>query len=316
MPEVLVATWRDGVFAIDERRCEHELAGHSVQQVTADGRGGTLAVVEGRSLQRRGADGSWTILAVADEQLQCCVASQGKLYVGTDEARVFCVTESRLPGEAALVELQGFGRVPGRETWRAGQALVNGKLMGPPLGVRSISATLEGALLVNVHVGGIPRSTDAGASWQPTIEVDADVHEVRAHPRRPNIVAAAAATGLCISRDGGATWSVERDGLHDSYCSAVAFFGDDVLVAASEGHFASTGRIYRRSIDGSAPLRPLIDDPSGWTDGIVDTHCIGVSGTRIAFADHGGKVHFSRDGGLSWSTWSRGLSAPSSVHLP
>jgi hypothetical protein len=319
MPEVLVATWRDGVFAVGERGCEHELAGRTVQQVTTDGHGGTLAIVDGRSLQRRLPDGSWTALEVADLELRCCVASQGKIYVGTDDARVFCMTESGVYGDA-LVELVGFRRVPGRETWRAGQALVNGKLMGPPLGVRSISATLEGALLVNVHVGGIPRSTDAGASWHPTIEVEADVHEVRAHPRRPNIVAAAAAAGLCMSRDGGATWSVERNGLHDSYCSAVAFFGDDVLVAASEGHFASTGRIYRRPIDGHAPLRPLVDGASGWTDGIVDTHCIDVRGEQIAFADHGGKVHFSRDGGLSWATWSQGgshgLSSPSSVHLP
>jgi hypothetical protein len=315
MPEVLVATWRDGVFAVGERGCEHELAGRSVQQVTTDGRGGTLAIVDGRSLQRRLPDGSWTTLAVTDLELRCCVASQGKIYVGTDDARVFCVTASGVSGYA-LVELLGFGHVPGRETWRAGQALVNGKLMGPPLGVRSISATLEGALLVNVHVGGIPRSTDAGASWSPTIEVEADVHEVRAHPRRPNIVAAAAAAGLCMSSDGGATWSVERDGLHDSYCSAVAFFGDDVLVAASEGHFASTGRIYRRPIDGHVPLRPLIDSPSGWTDGIVDTHCIDVRGERMAFADKGGKVYFSPDGGLSWSAWSHELSSPSSVVLP
>lgn len=316
MAEVLVATWQDGVFAVREHGCEHELAGRSVQHVTTDGRGGTLAVVDGGSLQRRGLKGSWTSLALADRQLRCCVASQGRIYVGTDEARVFCVTESGTSGAAGeLVELLGFGRVPGRETWRAGQALVNGKLMGPPLGVRSISATLDGALLVNVHVGGIPRSTDAGSSWHPTIEVEADVHEVRAHPRRPNVVAAAAAVGLCLSRDGGATWSVEREGLHDSYCSAVAFLGDDVLVAASQGHFASTGRIYRRAIDATAPLRPLIDGPSGWTDGIVDTHCIAVSGAQIAIADHGGKVYSSPDGGVSWATWSHGLSSPSSVHL-
>ena len=207
MPEILVASWRNGVFAVGERGCEQELEGHSVQQVTADGRGGALAVVDGRSLQRRSPDGTWTTLASADSQLRCCVASQASIYVGSDDARVFRVTD--VPGASELVELQSFQRVAGRETWRAGQALVNGKLMGPPLGVRSISATLEGTLLVNVHVGGIPRSTDAGASWQPTIEVEADVHEVRAHPARPNIVAAAAAAGFCLSRNGGATWSVQ-----------------------------------------------------------------------------------------------------------
>jgi hypothetical protein len=325
MPEILVATWRNGVFAVDERGFELALEGRSVQHLTTDGRGGALAVVDGSSLQRRSRDGTWTTLARTSGQLCCCVASQRNIYIGTDDARVFCLTvsgipgggipEGNVPGESELVELPSFQRVAGRETWRAGQALVNGKLMGPPLGVRSISATLDGTLLVNVHVGGIPRSTDAGSSWQPTIEIEADVHEVRAHPSRPNIVAAAAAAGLFMSRDGGATWSVQRDGLHDSYCSAVAFLGDEVLVAASEGHFASTGRIYRRSIDGHAPLRPLLDGSAGWTDGIVDTHCIAVSGTRVAFADHGGKVYFSRDGGLNWSTWSHGLPSPSSLHF-
>jgi len=318
MVEVLVATWRDGAFGVGERGYEHELEGRSVQHLTTDGRGATLAVVDDSSLLRRSSEGIWTTLTSSGSQLRCCVASQGTIYIGTDDARVFSLTPrgGDEVGGHELVQLEGFGRVPGRETWRAGQALVNGKLMGPPLGVRSICATLEGVLLVNIHVGGIPRSTDAGSNWLPTIEIEADVHEVRAHPSRPNIVAAASAKGLCMSRDAGATWSIQRDGLHDSYCSAVAFLGDDVLVAASEGHFASTGLVYRRAIDGNAPLRPLVDGGAGWTDGIVDTHCIAVSGSRIAFADHGGKVYFSRDGGLSWSTWSRGLSSPSSVHFP
>jgi hypothetical protein len=36
-----------------------------------------------------------------------------------------------------------------------------------------MTMTCDGAvLLVNVHVGGIPRSADGGASWQPTIDTD------------------------------------------------------------------------------------------------------------------------------------------------
>ena len=70
----------------------------------------------------------------------------------------------------------------------------------------------------------------------------------------PDIVIAAAATGLCISRDGGATWTIEQEGLHASYCSAVAFSGDDILVAASSDHFAAQGAVYRRPIDGELPL--------------------------------------------------------------
>ena len=73
---------------------------------------------------------------------------------------------------------------------------------------------------------------DVGRTWQPTIDINSDVHEVRAHHADPDIVAAASAIGLCISRDAGATWTVERDGLHAPRCSAVAFSGDDIIFSA------------------------------------------------------------------------------------
>ena len=89
-----------------------------------------------------------------------------------------------------------------------------------PLGIPSITATCDKAvLLANVHVGGVPRSTDGGVTWQPTLEIDKDVHQVCAHPTRPDVVIAAAAVGLCVSRDSGATWTVEQEGLHASYAA-------------------------------------------------------------------------------------------------
>jgi hypothetical protein len=117
-------------------------------------------------------------------------------------------------------------------------------------------------LLANVHVGGIPRSFDRGATWQPTIDTDSDVHEVRAHPTRPGLVVAAAAIGLCISMDGGATWEIEQTGLHASYCSAVGFADDDILVAAATDHFAPLGAIYRRAVDEHRPLVKVAGRPA------------------------------------------------------
>jgi len=107
-------------------------------------------------------------------------------------------------------------------------------------GYARMAANSSGSILfATVHVGGIPRSMDGRRTWQPTIEINSDVHEVRAHQVDPGIVVAASAIGLCISHDGGTTWTIERDGLHASYCSAVAFSGDDILVAASTDHFAT-----------------------------------------------------------------------------
>jgi hypothetical protein len=308
LPTVLVATWRDGLFVVSEKDREHELAGHSVRWLTTDGQGGVLAVVDSKTLRRRSADGTWSILASVEGDLSCCVARRDAVYVGTDTAHVL-----RLDAAQSLAPLPAFDSVKGRETWTAGQALVNGQLVGPPLGVRSISAAPDGTLLANVHVGGIPRSTDGGISWHPTIEVEHDVHEVLAHPSRPGVVIAAAATGLCSSRDGGATWSVRHEGLHARYCSAVAFVGDDAWVAASDGHFAPRGRIYRRPVDTEGPLSAVRDGLPEWTDGIVDTHCLGVNGSSVAFADQGGNVYVSGDAGHSWSRAAQHLPGPSSV---
>ena len=71
------------------------------------------------------------------------------------------------------------------------------------------------------------------------------------------LVIAAAAVGLCISRDAGATWTIEQRGLHAPHCSAVAFGRNDILVSASTAPFAAQGAVYRRPIDSNGPLQPL-----------------------------------------------------------
>jgi photosystem II stability/assembly factor-like uncharacterized protein len=237
----------------------------------------------------------WSTVASSQLDLACAVSVADAIYVGTDDARVLRVSD-----DGEIEQLRGFDATPGREAWYAGSALVDGQVVGPPLGVRSITVTSDAAvLLTNVHVGGIPRSTDGGMTWEATIDIDADVHEVRAHPVRPDIVVAAAAIGLCISRDRGATWTVEQQGLHASYCSAIAFSADDILVAAADDHFASRGAVYRRSINGRHALEPIAGLPK-WLDGITDTGCIAARGSTLAVADKGGHLYVSLDGGSSW----------------
>ena len=99
-----------------------------------------------------------------------------------------------------LSPIDGFDDIAGRDAWFAGWAVVNGQRLGPPLGIRSVAANSNGTILfANVHVGGIPRSIDGGRSWQPTIDINSDVHEVRTHQTDPDIVVAASAIGLCIA---------------------------------------------------------------------------------------------------------------------
>ena len=310
MPSILAATWSDGLFVFAGETRRQELAGQSVRTLARDRDGGALAIVDGHSLCRRTYEGAWSTVATSELDLACLVVVGDVIYLGTDDARVLRVSQN-----GKISPLSGFETTPGRNTWYAGSALIDGKLVGPPLGVRSITATSDGAaLLANVHVGGIPRSTDGGVTWQPTIEVDSDVHEVCAHPSDPRTVIAAAAIGLCISRDGGGTWTVEQEDLHALHCTAVAFSEKDILVSAATDHFADQGAVYRRPIDGKGPLQPVGGLPR-WLGGIVDTGCIATLGSALAVADKNGNLYASADAGHSWLQRDHGLPMISSVLL-
>lgn len=310
-PSILVATWENGLFSVTGDVVRRELPDQPVRSLMADGRGGVLAIVGGHSLCRRSSDGEWTTLAKSEFPLSCCVAIGNVIFVGTDDAHIL-----RVDRGGALQRLTGFDAVEGRDEWYAGSAIIDGKRVGPPLGIRSMTATCDGGvLLVNVHVGGVPRSTDAGLSWRPTIDIDSDVHQVCAHPTRPDIVIAAAAAGLCISRDAGATWTIETRGLHATHCSAVAFGRNDIFVSASSDPFAAQGAVYRRPIDGSGPLQPLGGGMPEWIDGIADTDGIATRDSMVAVIDWLGRLYVSHDDGASWSCPVDGLTGPSGLHI-
>jgi len=309
---ILVATWSEGLFAVGDEGRRQEIASGLVRGLAADGRGGALALVDGHSLRRRAPGGDWATVALSEFELACCMAVGETIYVGTDDARMLRLK----PGGGGLELVDGFDRVAGRETWFAGSAIVNGQRMGPPLGIRSVAANADGSVLfANVHVGGIPRSVDGGKTWQPTIDINSDVHEVAGHPEDPELVVAAAAVGLCISRDAGATWSVESDGLHAPHCSAVAFTGDDILVSASIDPFVAEGRVYRRPVKAGGSLVALEGGMPKWTEGKVDTGCIATSESLVALADRGGNLYCSEDCGRTWTRRISGLAAPSGVLL-
>ena len=309
-PTILVATWGDGLFAVTGDGRTQEISNQPVRGLAPDGRGGALAIVGRHSLRRRAPSGEWATVATSEFELSCCLAVRDAIYVGTDDARMLRLSH----GGGVLDPIDGFDNIAGRDAWFAGSAIVNGQRLGPPLGIRSVAANSNGTILfANVHVGGIPRSMDGGRTWQPTIDINSDVHEVCAHQTDPDIVVAASAIGLCISRDAGATWTIERDGLHASYCSAVAFSGDDILVSASTDHFATQGRIYRRPIRPDGDTVAVEDGLPTWINGIADTGCIATNGSTIVVVDRAGTLYLSTEFGLAWSRSSSELPTPSSV---
>jgi hypothetical protein len=311
--QIVVASWEDGIFIVDVDgdAIARELAGRSIRSLARDREGRPLAIVDGSTVLRRDAPGRWSKVVEVDAPLACCVASGRALYLGTDAAQVLRVDE-----RGAVEPLIGFQQVAGRERWYAGTAVVDGRVVGPPLGVRSLAATCDGrALLANVHVGGIPRSTDEGRSWEPTLDIELDAHEVCAHPTDPSCAIAATAAGLCISRDAGRSWTVERRGMHATHCASVAFVGDDILVGCAREQFSEEGAVYRRSVAGDGPLERVGRGLPEWTDGLVDTRGIAAHGAYAALVDRGGHLHVSADGGRRWALHPADLPGASGVQI-
>jgi hypothetical protein len=322
---ILVSTWGDGLFAI---RCDgptHELANQRVTGLAPNG-SGALAIVDGHALRSRAPNGDWVTIALSGAELSCCMVVGDVVYVGTNDARMLRLAPQwghqvsegipRRAQSTGLEFIDGFDRVPGRDTWFAGSALVNGQRLGPPLGIRSVAANADGSVLfANVHVGGIPRSTDGGKTWHPTIEINSDIHQVCGHPTDSDLVFAVSALGLCISCDAGATWTIERDGLHDPHCYAIACSGDDLIFSGSPDFFGQVGQIYRRPAKPDGPIVPVDGGRPGWLQGITDTGCIAASGSAVAVADRAGNLYVSEDFGWAWTLRGTGLAGPSGVFV-
>jgi len=295
----------------------HELAGQSVRGLARDAEGGVVALVDGHKICRRTFDERagvhWETLASCEQDLACCSPVRGALLVGTDSEAALL----RFDDTGVVSRVGGFDSVPGRSSWYAGQAVVDGRTVGPPLGIRSMARNADRSVtLAAVHVGGAPRSVDNGATWHPTFSVDWDVHEVAAHSERPELFAAATAEGLAISWDAGESWALQTNGLHAPYCSAVMFMGDEVFVAASEHHFAPRGAIYRCSLEsgrGDVELTLVGGGLPPWLGGIVDTASIASSGRVGALVDASGQLFVSDDSGNSWTLRAEGLTESSSI---
>ena len=180
----------------------------------------TWAIADGHIVAQRNGD-RWTDRAsLVNQRATCLAATPSGLLIGTTEAHLFLLDDT-------LVPVDSFETVDGRETWHTP--------WGDPADVRSIAVDLDGAIYVNVHVGGVVRSRDAGRSWTPTVDIAADVHQVIAHPTRAGTVLAAAAQGFGVSRDGGDSWRFITEGMDAFYARAVAVAGETVLVSTSTG---------------------------------------------------------------------------------
>lgn len=297
---ILVGT-ADGLWHVGAASASVDaLVGHAITALARDGER-TWAIVDDRALWAGDEDGRWQPVATLDGPAATCLApTAASVLVGTEEAHLLRLAEGR------PARVTSFERAPGRESWYTP--------WGDPADVRSITAgrapaASEGAIYVNVHVGGVVRSRDGGRSWTPTLDIETDVHQVLAHPTRPGVVLVAAAVGLGVSRDDGDSWEFVTAGLHAHYLRAVAVAGDTVLVTASTGPRGKRAAIYRKPLEGGGALERCQTGLPRWFDGNIDTACLTATDRVAVAGTEDGRVYRSLDEGVSWELVAKGLPA-------
>ena len=289
-PRIFVAT-RDGLHRFDDRGTpspvQHD--GRSVLAI-ARRRQELWAVLDGIELWQAVDAQTWTRVGEMPEQRATCLVCTDDVFVGSSEARLFRLEDG------GLAPVEPFDRVEGRPDWYTPWG-------GPP-DTRSI-AEWDDDLYVNVHVGGILRTSDRGATWTPTIDIDADVHQVTT---ADGLVLAACAGGLAASTDRGGTWTMRTDGLEARYSRAVTVCGDTVLVSASNGPRGGRAAVYRAELAGGAFERCRTGLPE-WFDDNIDSHCMDAppSGSFVAFGTSDGRAFASADAGATWEELAGGL---------
>jgi hypothetical protein len=282
---ILVGT-RDGLHVFDAagRPAGVQHAGREITAVAPEG-SELWAILDGVEVWHTAAPDRWVRVGTLDGLRGNCLAdTRAGLIVGAAEARLF-----RVAGEG-LEPVAPFDQVQGRAEWYTPWG-------GPP-DTRSISEDGD-AVYVNVHVGGIVRSRDQGATWAPTIDIHSDVHRVCTGQGR---VFAASGRGLEISEDQGDSWSIRDDGLHATYCRGVAVCGDDILLSASSGPRGDRSAIYRGRLEGGAFERCREGLPA-WFDANIDSYCLDAlhGGELAAIGTDDGRVFASLNQGAGWS---------------
>jgi hypothetical protein len=288
---ILVGT-NDGlhVFGPDGRRSGSELLGRQISALAPQGSELWAILDHAEVWHAAGIDLWFHVGTLEGLEGECLADTRAGVIVGSSEARLF-----RVVGEG-LEPVLAFDQAEGRPDWFTPWG-------GPPA-VRSISEDDEAAY-VNVHVGGILRSRDRGDSWQATIDMSSDVHQVCTSPGR---VLAACARGLAVSLDQGSSWAVRSEGLHATYCRSVAVCGSWVMLSASTGPRGSQSALYRGHLDGDA-LERCVEGLPAWFDENIDTHCLDAlpEGDVAAFGSPDGRVFASTDQGAQWAEVASGL---------
>jgi hypothetical protein len=271
----------NGLVGTDGAR---RLDGGAISALAPDG-GSWIVLVEGHRVVRLHGDEVDALGGLGEETGRCVLPIADGVLVGTTHARLALVAD----GAVAMVG--SFDDAEGRGGWYTPWG-------GPP-DTRSLSVSPDGALFANVHVGGILRAADPRGAWEPTIDVDADVHQVVADPATAGHVVAATALGLAESVDAGESWRFTTEGLHAPYARAVALDGEVLFMSASTGPRGGRAAVYRRE-PGENVFAKCEGGLPEWFAGNVDSHCLAAGGGTVVVGTEDGRVFASDDASVSW----------------
>ena len=238
------------------------------------------AIVEEHELTRV-REGNVATVAKIEAPGTCLLAQRNAVWIGTEGAHLLRFAD------ATLAPVLAFDDAPSRAAWHTPWG-------GPP-DTRWIDAQ-DGRLYVNVHVGGILVSDDEGASWQATLDLGVDVHQVSVDAAG-TVWAATGAAGLGESSDHGRSWSFHTDGLHATYLRAAVPCGDGVVVTASSGPRSRDGAVYRFDGEGFTPCNSTL--PARFA-GNLDTGRLAAYRETVALAGLDGRLYVSEDAGRTF----------------
>jgi len=170
-----------------------------------------------------------------------------------------------------------------------------------------------GAQTVGTKVGSIAATTsDGGRTWAQT-SADPDPHTLRIHPTQPNRVYEGGGVSYCDSRDGGASWRRDLEGIPDEiryFYSLAVDSGDpaNVLLSGSRDPFSGHAVIPEMPVWSSLYRHKLDLGFEEITDGLpprdetaMGTLAAGDAG-EFVYVTEPGDIYRSTDGGRSFAT--------------
>ena len=295
-PRVIVGT-DDGLYELGERQGLH-LESHRVCALVRE-KETQWAVVDNTTIWRATDGDKWQQVADSGSlRVNCILPQEGYALVGTADAHLFILRNGELS------RIPTFDEAPARDTWTTPS--------GAPPDTRSLAIDADGVIYANVHVGGVVRASDVNGTWEPTIDVDADVHEVVFDASSDSLFAASA-IGLASSGDAGATWNFVTDGLHGVYQRAVAVAGETILVTASTGPRSDRAAVFSKPVHGAEPFTKCENGLPEWFPSNINTFCLSAASDVAAFGTSEGEVYLSIDQGVSWNRLVESLPAVQAV---